>query len=152
MDAIRFNLAHDVRPAPMQPEYNLGMGKQIASTPTLVATAFATGFVLVLASQSSRPERAVAEAITAEQSTYSAPAKATYSTLAKPTYATPVKRTYPTAAAATYSGPPKPSHGIPAAPSYSGRDLDCKDIGGPVRITGPDVHHLDRDGDGIGCE
>ena len=33
-----------------------------------------------------------------------------------------------------------------------GPDLDCADIGHKVRITGPDYHNLDRDGDGWGCE
>jgi len=44
-------------------------------------------------------------------------------------------------------------------PNYSGvcipkgsPDLDCADIEGPVKVTGSDPHHLDRDGDGIGCE
>ena len=50
----------------------------------------------------------------------------------------------------------------PAAPPSSGGgnepwnspgpDLDCKDIGKKVRITGTDYHRLDRDGDGWGCE
>jgi endonuclease YncB( thermonuclease family) len=31
-------------------------------------------------------------------------------------------------------------------------DLDCPDIGRPVRVTGSDPHGLDRDGDGIACE
>ena len=33
-----------------------------------------------------------------------------------------------------------------------GPDLDCADIGHPVRITGQDFHRLDRDGDGWACE
>lgn len=33
-----------------------------------------------------------------------------------------------------------------------GRDLDCADIGGSVRVVGPDVYRLDSDGDGYGCE
>jgi hypothetical protein len=35
------------------------------------------------------------------------------------------------------------------------RDVNCKDIPDnqkPVRVTGPDVHRLDSDKDGIGCE
>ncbi len=44
----------------------------------------------------------------------------------------------------------------PAAPTepwnLPGPDLDCKDIGHRVYITGPDYHRLDADGDGIGCE
>ncbi|HEX6247946.1 MAG TPA: thermonuclease family protein [Nocardioidaceae bacterium] len=31
-------------------------------------------------------------------------------------------------------------------------DVDCADVAGPVRVTGPDPHGLDRDGDGIACE
>jgi endonuclease YncB( thermonuclease family) len=31
-------------------------------------------------------------------------------------------------------------------------DLDCGDIGGPVRVTGSDPYRLDADGDGIGCD
>lgn len=31
-------------------------------------------------------------------------------------------------------------------------DVDCADVGGPVRVTGPDPHGLDRDGDGVACE
>jgi endonuclease YncB( thermonuclease family) len=31
-------------------------------------------------------------------------------------------------------------------------DLDCADVGGPVRVTGDDPHALDRDGDGTACE
>jgi hypothetical protein len=44
-------------------------------------------------------------------------------------------------------------------PDYSGAcvppyppDLDCADIGQPVRVEGSDPHGLDRDGDGAGCE
>lgn len=51
-------------------------------------------------------------------------------------------------------------------PSYEGRcvpyasDVDCAGGGGngpeyvrgPVRVVGPDVYDLDRDGDGIACE
>jgi hypothetical protein len=35
---------------------------------------------------------------------------------------------------------------------WTRNDLDCPDIGGPVRITGHDRFDLDRDGDGVGCE
>jgi endonuclease YncB( thermonuclease family) len=47
--------------------------------------------------------------------------------------------------------------GVPAAPAEPWNlpgppDLDCKDIGHRVTITGTDYHHLDADGDGIGCE
>lgn len=51
-------------------------------------------------------------------------------------------------------------------PSYEGAcvpiasDVDCAGgsgngpayVRGPVRVVGPDVYGLDRDGDGIGCE
>lgn len=44
-------------------------------------------------------------------------------------------------------------------PNYAGwcvpivpYDLDCKDIGHRVTVVGIDIHHLDGDGDGIGCE
>jgi hypothetical protein len=37
-------------------------------------------------------------------------------------------------------------------PAYDGEDLDCSDIGHPVRVDGADPHGLDRDGDGVGCE
>jgi hypothetical protein len=31
-------------------------------------------------------------------------------------------------------------------------DLDCDDVGKPVRIVGDDPHSLDGDGDGRACE
>lgn len=31
-------------------------------------------------------------------------------------------------------------------------DVDCADVNGPVRVTGPDPHGLDGDGDGFACE
>lgn len=31
-------------------------------------------------------------------------------------------------------------------------DVDCADVDGPVRVTGPDPHGLDADGDGTACE
>ena len=44
-------------------------------------------------------------------------------------------------------------------PNYAGAcvpltssDLDCADVGGPVRVVGADRHRLDGDGDGRGCE
>ena len=44
-------------------------------------------------------------------------------------------------------------------PNYSGAcvpryppDVDCADIGRPVRVVGSDPHRLDGDGDGHGCE
>ncbi len=39
---------------------------------------------------------------------------------------------------------------LPAAPPFP-PDVDCSDLPGPVRVTPSDPHHLDRDGDGIGC-
>lgn len=45
-----------------------------------------------------------------------------------------------------YPGGPRSPWNLP------GPDLDCKDIGHRVIITGPDYHHLDADHDGIGCE
>jgi micrococcal nuclease len=40
---------------------------------------------------------------------------------------------------------------LPAAPPYP-PDVDCSDLPGPVRVTPDDPHHLDGDGDGIGCD
>lgn len=43
-------------------------------------------------------------------------------------------------------------------PDYSGclpddgYDLDCAEVGRPVRVSGGDEYGLDRDGDGMGCE
>jgi hypothetical protein len=37
---------------------------------------------------------------------------------------------------------------VPNSPS----DLDCADIGFPVRVIGSDPYRLDGDGDGVGCE
>jgi hypothetical protein len=37
-------------------------------------------------------------------------------------------------------------------PAWVGVDLDCADVGHPVRVIGDDPHGLDRDGDGWGCE
>ena len=52
-------------------------------------------------------------------------------------------------------GPPKPG---PCDPNYSGAcvpvfppDVDCNGYEN-VRVVGDDVHRLDRDNDGIGCE
>jgi hypothetical protein len=39
-----------------------------------------------------------------------------------------------------------------AYPEYDGEDLDCADVGHPVRVSGADPHSLDADGDGLGCE
>lgn len=73
----------------------------------------------------------------------------------KPTY-TPRPRITPSARP-TYVPPPTPEPTLtnegPDEPwNRPGPDLDCADIGHSVRITGPDYHRLDRDGDGIGCE
>jgi hypothetical protein len=54
--------------------------------------------------------------------------------------------------------PPEPTPGRSATdglgeyPAWNGVDLDCPDIGHRVRVTGPDPHRLDQDGNGIGCE
>jgi micrococcal nuclease len=45
-----------------------------------------------------------------------------------------------------------PADGLGEYPAWNGIDLDCKDVHGPVRVTGPDPHRLDQDGNGIGCE
>ena len=42
--------------------------------------------------------------------------------------------------------------GLGPYPAYLGRDLDCQEIGYRVRVSGPDPHRLDADGDGVGCE
>jgi micrococcal nuclease len=39
----------------------------------------------------------------------------------------------------------------PCVPHAAG-DLDCPDVGHPVRVVGSDPYHLDGDGDGYGCE
>lgn len=49
--------------------------------------------------------------------------------------------------------PDKPADdGLGEYPAWNGIDLDCPDIGHPVRVTGPDPHRLDHDGNGVGCE
>lgn len=52
--------------------------------------------------------------------------------------------------------PPKPASNCdpnysPCIPNVS-YDLDCGDIGFTVNVVGSDVHRLDRDRDGYGCE
>lgn len=60
---------------------------------------------------------------------------------------------------------PRGFAGVPAAPAAAGcapgyspcvppgpPDLDCADVGGPVRVSGSDPHRLDGDGDGTACE
>jgi endonuclease YncB( thermonuclease family) len=39
----------------------------------------------------------------------------------------------------------------PCIPPYP-PDLDCSDVHGPIRVTGPDPHGLDADHDGVACE
>jgi hypothetical protein len=54
-----------------------------------------------------------------------------------------------------YDGPKQLTEGDGLAPypAWNGVDLNCPDVGHPVRvIDGYDPHGLDRDGDGIGCE
>ncbi len=72
----------------------------------------------------------------------------------------PTERPYPTYTQSefpTYAPQPVPRPTFSSETSDEpwnrpGPDLDCVDIGHSVRITGPDYHNLDRDGDGIGCE
>lgn len=45
-----------------------------------------------------------------------------------------------------------PDDGLAPYPAWDGVDLDCRDVGRPVRVTGRDPHRLDRDNDGVGCE
>lgn len=47
---------------------------------------------------------------------------------------------------------PPPDDGLGEYPEWTGYDLDCPDVGHPVRVTGADPHRLDRDRDGVGCE
>jgi hypothetical protein len=47
---------------------------------------------------------------------------------------------------------PAPYDGLGEYPAWYGVDLDCRDVGHAVRVTGPDPHGLDKDGDGVGCE
>jgi hypothetical protein len=57
----------------------------------------------------------------------------------------------PAAASATCD----PNYAGGCVPPYP-PDVDCADIRAlriaPVRVIGTDVHRLDRDGDGLGCE
>jgi hypothetical protein len=46
-----------------------------------------------------------------------------------------------------------PDDGLAPYPAWNGVDLNCPDVGHPVRVVGGyDPHGLDRDGDGIGCD
>ncbi|HEV3052411.1 MAG TPA: hypothetical protein VGX50_19015 [Longimicrobium sp.] len=48
---------------------------------------------------------------------------------------------------------PLTDDGVGEYPPWNGDDLNCPDVGHPVRvIDGYDPHGLDRDGDGIGCD
>ncbi len=64
----------------------------------------------------------------------------------------------PPAAASQPAPSPKPAPAPKAAAGSAepwnqpGPDLDCADIRRKVRITGPDYHRLDADGDGWGCD
>ena len=40
----------------------------------------------------------------------------------------------------------------PLPSATASAELSCADFVGPVRISEPDRFHLDKDGDGIGCE
>nr|WP_169813212.1 hypothetical protein [Nocardia jejuensis] len=63
-----------------------------------------------------------------------------------------------------FCAPPPPPSGNKCHPSYDPcvpitGDVDCAGGGGngpvftgPVRVIGPDVYDLDRDGNGLGCE
>jgi hypothetical protein len=67
--------------------------------------------------------------------------------------------TLSTAASTTASAS---TSGVKCDPNYAGcipifpPDLDCADIEqlglAPVKVIGTDLHRLDRDGDGIGCD
>ena len=50
----------------------------------------------------------------------------------------------------TTPGPVVPVKAVATTPSAV--DLDCSNFVGTVTISGPDRFHLDKDGDGIGCE
>lgn len=55
----------------------------------------------------------------------------------------------------TLAPPPQCHPSYPDVCLPADRDVDCKDIPDnqkPVRIDGPDVHRLDSDKDGWGCE
>jgi len=72
-------------------------------------------------------------------------------------------QTAPKPVATPKPAPPAPSNSSPAPasncdPNYTpcvpnvNYDLDCADVGFSVRVIGSDVHRLDRNGDGYGCE
>ncbi len=50
------------------------------------------------------------------------------------------------------SGPATYDDGLGEYPPLDDKDVDCDNIRHRVRVTGPDPHRLDDDGDGIGCE
>jgi micrococcal nuclease len=79
--------------------------------------------------------------------------------------ACPRARLDPTRALQTGPGtpPPRPAAPPPVGdrcdPNYAGAcvpvvpyDLDCRDVRGPVRVVGDDIHRFDGNGDGVGCE
>ena len=41
---------------------------------------------------------------------------------------------------------------LAGTPVAAAADLDCSDLNGPVFVGAADPHHLDRNGNGIGCE
>lgn len=47
---------------------------------------------------------------------------------------------------------PPMDDGLADYPAWNGYDLDCPDVGHPVRVPGADPHRLDSDNDGVGCE
>jgi hypothetical protein len=70
--------------------------------------------------------------------------------LPAPAAPTPAPSGAPTAA---------PTAGAGCDPNYAGAcvpissvDLDCGDVGRRVTVIGVDIHRLDSDGDGIGCD
>lgn len=67
----------------------------------------------------------------------------------KPAEAPPVSR--PTAPVVSPSSSCDPNYSGACVPAYP-PDVNCPQIGATVRVTGTDVHHLDRDRDGYGCD
>ena len=50
------------------------------------------------------------------------------------------------------SRPEECAAGLAEYPAWNGHDLDCRDVGRRVCVTGADPHRLDADRDGVGCE
>lgn len=65
--------------------------------------------------------------------------------------ASPDRGCYPSAAPAPLVGRGCAPGYQPCIPPYP-PDLDCSDVQGPVRVTGPDPHQLDGNHDGVACE